>query len=179
LAQPLFGLTAAGLHFLFPYLAGRVNTLSRRNLRQMLRKAFAFNFLLVAIGAALLFAFGQRLLQTWAGAAIAQAAEPFFPIVIIGSALLGLSVTGTYALLALGKVRSVAWLSISAGVAMLLMMVWLLPLRGVQGLATARLFYGLFSLLLYIPLLRSLAGSRSSMPAACSTLSTLEEVSRP
>jgi len=179
LAQPLFGLTAAGLHFLFPYLAGRVNTLSRTNLRQILFKAFAFNLLLVAIGTALLLAFGQRLLQAWAGAAIAQTAAPFFPLVIIGSALLGLSVTGTYALLALGKVRSVAWLSISAGIAMLLMMVWLLPRSGVQGLAAARLFYGLFSLLLYVPLLRSLASRRSSTPAASFALSTLEEVSRP
>jgi O-antigen/teichoic acid export membrane protein len=178
LAQPLFGLTAAALHFLFPYLAGRVNTVSWANLRQMLRKAFAFNLLLVAIGTALLLAFGQRLLQVWAGAAIAQTAAPFFPLVIIGSALLGLSVTGTYALLALCKVRSVAWLSIVAGVAMLLMMSWLLPLRGVQGLATARLFYGLFSLLLYVPLLRSLASRRSSALAASSALSTLEEVSR-
>ena len=179
LAQPLFGLTAAGLHFLFPYLSGRVDTVSRATLQQTLRKAFAINLLIVAIGAALLLAFGQRLLQAWAGTAIAQTAAPFFPLVIIGSTLLGLSVTGTYALLALGKVRSVAWLSISTGVAMLLMMVWLLPRNGVQGLATARLFYGLSSLLLYVPLLRSLASRHSSTPAASSALSTLEEVSRP
>jgi O-antigen/teichoic acid export membrane protein len=179
LAQPLFGLTAAGLHFLFPYLAGRVDTFSRATLRQTLLKAFACNVLLVTIGAVLLFAFGQRLLQAWAGAAIVQTAAPFFPLVIIGSALLGLSVTGTYALLALGKVRSVAWLSIAAGVVMLLMMVWLLPRNGVQGLAAARLFYGLFSLLLYVPLLRNLASRRSSTLAASSALSALEEVSQP
>jgi O-antigen/teichoic acid export membrane protein len=179
LAQPLFGLTAAGLHFLFPYLAGRVDILSRTTLQQTLRKAFVCNFVLVAIGTILLLAFGQRLLLSLAGAAIAQTAAPFFPLVIIGSALLGLSVTGTYALLAFGKVRSVAWLSIGAGIAMLLMMVWFLPRSGVQGLATARLFYGLFSLLLYVPLLRSLASRRSSTPAASFALSTLEEVSRP
>jgi len=179
LAQPLFGLTAAGLHFLLPYLSGRVDNLSRATLKQTLRRAFGLNLLLVAIGTALLLAFGQRLLQAWAGAAIAQTAAPFFPLVIIGSALLGLNVTGTYALLALGKVRSVAWLSISAGIAMLLMMAWLLPRSGVQGLATARLFYGLFSLLLYVPLLRSLASRRSSTPVASCALTSLEEVSRP
>ena len=178
LAQPLFGLTAAGLHFLFPYLSGRVDNISRATLQRTLRKAFGLNLLLVAIGTALLLAFGQRLLQTWAGPAIAQTAAPFFPLVIIGSALLGLSVTGTYALFALGKVSSVALLSISAGIAMLLMMFWLLPRSGVQGLATARLFYGLFSLLLYIPLLHSLASRRSSKPLA-SALASLEEVSRP
>ena len=179
LAQPLFGLTAAGLHFLFPYLAGRVDTFSRATLKQTLRKAFAVNFLLVAIGTTFLLAFGQPLLHAWAGAAIAQTAAPFFPLIVIGSALLGLSVTGTYALLALGKVRYVAWLTIAAGVAMLLMMFWFLPRSGVQGLATARLFYGLFSLLLYVPLLRSLASRRSPTTAAASGLSILEEVSRP
>jgi O-antigen/teichoic acid export membrane protein len=176
LAQPLFGLTAAGLHFLFPYISGRVDTVSRSTLRRTLRKAFGVNLLLVSIGTALLLVFGQRLLHAWAGAAIAQTAAPFFPLVIIGSALLGLSVTGCYALLALGKVRSVAWLSIFAGVAMLLMMVWLLPRRGVQGLATARLFYGCFSLLLYIPLLRSLV-SRSPGPSVSPALTSLEEAS--
>ena len=179
LAQPLFGLTAAGLHFLFPYLSGRVDNVSRATLLRTLRKAFGLNLLLVVIGTALLLIFGQRILQVWAGAAIAQTAAPFFPLIIIGSALLGLSVTGTYALLALGKVRSVAWLSIFAGIAMLLMMVWLLPRCGVQGLATARLFYGLFSLLLYIPLLRGVASRRSSTPAVSTTLTSLEEVSRP
>jgi len=157
LAQPLFGLTAAGLHFLFPYLSGRVDNISRATLHRTLRKAFGLNLLLVAI---------------------AQTTAPFFPLVIIGSALLGLSVTGTYALFALGKVSSVALLSISAGIAMLLMMFWLLPRSGVQGLATARLFYGLFSLLLYIPLLHSLASRRSSKPLA-SALASLDEVSRP
>ena len=179
LAQPLFGLTAAGLHFLFPYLAGRVDTFSHTSLKQTLRQAFAVNFLLVAIGTTFLLAFGERLLRVWAGAAIAQTAAPFFPLVVIGSALLGLSVTGTYALLALGKVNTVAWLAITSGIAMLLMMFWLLPHSGVHGLATARIFYGLFSLLLYIPLLRSLASRRSLTTVAASGLSVLEEVSRP
>jgi len=178
LAQPLFGLTAAGLHFLFPYLSGRIDNVSRATLQRSLRNAFGLNLLLVAIGTALLLLFGQRILQVWAGPAIAQTAAPFFPLIILGSALLGLSVTGTYVLLALGKVRSVAWLSISAGIAMLLMMARLLPRNGVQGLATSRLFYGFFSLLIYIPLLRSLAGRRSSTPTV-SSLTTLEEVSRP
>lgn len=179
LAQPLFGLTASGLHFLFPYLAGRVDTFSGATLKQTLRKAFAANFLLVAIGTAFLLTFGQPLLHAWAGAAIAQTAAPFFPLIVIGSALLGLSVTGTYALLALGKVRYVAWLMIATGVAMLLMMFWFLPRSGVQGLATARLCYGLFSLLVYVPLLRSLASRRSPTTAAASRPSILEEVSRP
>jgi len=179
LAQPLFGLTAASLHFLFPYLAGRIETLSHTNLLQTLRKAFVANLLLVAIGAAFLLLFGQRLLQAWAGPAIAQTAAPFFPLVILGSALLGLSVTGTYALLALGNVRFVAWLNISVGFAMLVLMVWLLPYRGIQGLATSRLLYGLFSLLLYIPLLQKLAGRRTSTPLAATSHSLFEEASRP
>ena len=179
LAQPLFGLTAAGLHFLFPYLAGRVDTVSHTNLLQILRKAFVINLLLVAVGGAFLLLVGDRLLQAWAGPAIAQTAAPFFPLVILGSALLGLSVTGTYALFALGEVRFVAWLNISIGLAMLVLMVWLLPRKGIQGLATSRLLYGLFSLLLYIPLLQKLAVRRTSSPMADCSPSLLEETSRP
>jgi O-antigen/teichoic acid export membrane protein len=178
LAQPLFGLTAAGLHFLFPYLAGRANTVSHTNLLLTLRKAFFMNFLLVAIGAGLLLLYGKRLLQAWAGPEIAQTAAQFFPLVILGSALLGLSVTGTYALLALGSVRFVAWFNISFGVAMLVLMVGLLPRRGIQGLATSRLLYGLFSLLLYIPLLQKLTDRRTPAPLTGSANSLFEEGSR-
>jgi len=57
------------------------------------------------------------------------------------------------------------------------MMWWLLPHGGVHGLAFARLCYGSFSLLLYLPLIRSLVSGRSSA-AADGTFRELEEVSQ-
>jgi len=177
LAQPIFGLTASALHFLFPYLSGRVGTMSRTALKRELAMAFACNLLLVSTGTMLLLVFGDRMLRAWAGEAIAQAAAPIFPLIVLGSALLGLSVTATYAMLALGQVRTVTWFSLGGGVAMLLTMGWLLHHSGVQGLAIARLGYGSFSLLLYLPLLRSLNVRRVIAKPPAASLCELEEAS--
>jgi O-antigen/teichoic acid export membrane protein len=167
LSQPIFGLTASALHFVFPYLSGRVNTISSFDLKRAIALAFAANLLIVSAGVVLLLLFGDRILRAWAGEAIARQAAPIFSLVVIGSALLGLSVTGTYVMLALGRVRTVTWFSVAGGTAMLAMMWWLLPVGGMRGLAIARLCYGSFSLLLYLPLARSLmTDGRSTTPAS-------------
>jgi len=182
LTQPIYGLTASGLHFLFPYLAGRAGTLSSSELRRTLQRAFACNLLVVCMGTVLLLLFGTRILRVWAGEGIARSAAPVFPLIIAGSALLGLSVTGNYAMLALGRVRTAAWFNIAGGGAMLLMMGWFLRHSGVVGLGIDRLFYGLLSLLLYWPLLRILrhvgGGGRVMAIAAAMPLSEIEEVPR-
>ncbi len=157
LAQPLYGVTAAALHFLFPSIAGRLGTLTSAGLRHTLAKAFAANLLVVLCGAALLLTMGPRLLSTWAGAAMERAAAPVLPLIVVGTALLGLGVTGTYALLALGRVRAVSLIGVGGAVAMVLLMMWLLPVKGVYGLASARLVYGGLALLVYPPLLIMLA----------------------
>ncbi|HEY4356134.1 MAG TPA: oligosaccharide flippase family protein [Acidobacteriaceae bacterium] len=154
LAQPIFGFSAATLHFLFPYLSNRIGKISNAAFARSLLLAFGFNIVLVGVGSAVLLLFGQRILQLWAGAAIAQIASPILPVIVLGSALLGLSVTGTYAMFALGHVRLVSWLSIAGGVLMLLLMPVGLHRAGIHGLALTRLCYGGFSLLLYIPLFR-------------------------
>jgi len=65
-------------------------------------------------------------------------------------------VTGNYALLALGLVQPAAWINVSGGAIMLLLMWFLLHRSGVHGLAQARLGYGFLSLLVYLPLIRRL-----------------------
>ena len=166
LAQPIFGIAAAALHFLFPYLAGRVHTLAKSDMKRTIIRALLCNVLFVSAGAVLLKMFGILLLQKWAGQEIAQAAAPILPGIVLGSALLGLGVTGTYALLAFGRVRVVALLNIASGLAMLLAMLYLLPRFGVQGLVDARLCYGALALPLYLPLFRIFAGNPSRSPFA-------------
>jgi len=180
LAQPVFGLTASGLHFLFPYLSGRASAISRANLWRTVLKAFVCNLVLVAAASALLLGFGDRILHAWAGEAIAQAAAPIFPLIVLGSSLLGLSVTGSYALLALGSARSVALLSLAGGAVMLVTMVWLLPHSGVRGLAIARLCYGSFALLTYAPLIRRLSSGRriAAKRASIAAILDFEEASQ-
>ncbi len=156
LAEPLFGLTASGLSFLFPYLSERSSRLSQDALRNTVRKAFLCNFAIVGAGMGLLLVAGNDLLQLWAGRTIAQSAAPILPFIVIGSALSGLSVTGVYAAQALGLFRVTALINLASRAALLLLMLYLLHRGGVRGLAAARLLYGAAALLVYVPLARRL-----------------------
>lgn len=153
MAQPLYGFAASGLHFLFPYLTQKRVTASTGALRRAVLLAFLANLLLVAVGTAVLLLFGSRVLHAWGGDAISRGAARIFSPIVWSSALLALNVTGTYAMLALGRVRTVTWLNLGGGVAMMLLIVGLLPHYGGFGVAMARLCYGPITLLLYIPLL--------------------------
>ncbi|WP_158789154.1 lipopolysaccharide biosynthesis protein [Granulicella sp. L46] len=165
-AQPVFGLTASGLHFLFPYLSGRVGTLPNAALKRTLLKAFVVNALLVASGAGLLILCGNRLIRLWAGSAVANSAKEIFVPIVLGSALMGLSVTGTYAMQALGLFRTVAVVSLGGRAAMLPVMIYLLHHAGLRGLAAARVCYGLIALIVYLPLVRELGNTRKGMSSA-------------
>jgi O-antigen/teichoic acid export membrane protein len=125
-------------------------------MKRTLLKVFACNLLLVVSGTAFLLFFGDRLIRLWAGPAVALSATPVLAPIVVGSALMGLSVTGTYALQALGQFRTVAYISLAGKAAMLMVMIYLMHRHGLQGLATARLYYGAVALLVYLPLLRQL-----------------------
>jgi len=165
-AQPVFGLTASGLHFLFPYLSGRAGTLPNAALKRTLLKAFIVNLLLVVCGAALLVLSGGRLIRLWAGPAVAASTKGIFIPIVLGSAFMGLSVTGTYAMQALGLFRTVAFISLGGRAAMLVLMIYLLHHMGLRGLATARVCYGLIALIVYLPLLRELGITKKESRSA-------------
>jgi O-antigen/teichoic acid export membrane protein len=172
MAQPIFGFAASGLHFLFPYLSNRSASMSPAALRRSLLIAFAFNLVFVAVSAGALLLLGNRILYTWAGTEIARSAAPIMPVIVWSSALLGLNVTATYALLALGRVRIVTGFNLASGAIMLLLMIYLTPRFGIEGIAFARLSYALVSLLLYIPLL----GHFSGRPASQGNMRALQPV---
>jgi O-antigen/teichoic acid export membrane protein len=161
-AHPIYGLTASALNFLFPYLSGRASTHTRAELMSTLLKAFACNAVLVALPAALLLIFGKQLIRIWAGPSVAESAAQILPPIVLGSAFVGLGVTGTYALQALGLFRTVAFISLAGRTAMLMLMVVMLHHSGLQGLATSRLFYGSIALLVYLPLLQELRRGRAA-----------------
>jgi O-antigen/teichoic acid export membrane protein len=147
-AEPLFGLTASGLSFLFPHMSGRGGL----ELRRSLIKAVGCNLLLVAAGTALLLACASPFLSRWVGPAMAAQARPLLLPVLFGAALSGLSVTGVYAMQALERFRAVAFISLLSRAALLGCMVALLRRYGVEGLAWSRLLSGVASLLIYLPL---------------------------
>lgn len=160
-AQPIFGLSASGLHFLFPYLSGRMSTISSAGLKRTVLKAFCCNLVLVACSAAALLLLGNRLIRLWAGTAVAHIAAGILTPVVLGTALMGLSVTGTYAMQALGRFREVALISMACRATMLLMMILMLRHMGLQGLAMSRLCYGSAALLVYLPLMRQLTAGKT------------------
>ncbi len=176
MAQPISGFAASGLHFLFPYLSNRSASMSPAALRRPLLIAFAFNLGFVAVSAGALLLFGNRILHAWAGADIARSAAPIMPVIVWSSALLGLNVTASYALLALGRVRLVTGFNLASGVIMLLLMFRLTPRFGIQGIAFARLSYALVSLLLYIPLLGHFSGKPASQGNMRALLPIKEEL---
>jgi O-antigen/teichoic acid export membrane protein len=173
-AHPIFALPAAGLNFLFPYISARASTIPGSKMKRVLLKAFICNLLLVAFGAGILLLAGDRLIRIWAGPAVALSAAPILPPIVLGSALMGLSVTGTYAMQALGHFRTVAYLSLAGKASMLLLMVDLLHRHGLPGLALSRLCYGAVALLVYLPLLRLLNNGTEKERRISLTVAPLE-----
>lgn len=167
-SQPIHGLTASGLQFLFPYFSRRVGNSSPASLRRTIALAFACNALLVACGAAGLLLIGNRLITIWAGAAVAHQASEILPIVVLGASLMGLSVTGVYALCAFGDFRTAAIISLGSRAALLVLMAILVQRGGVLGLAACRVVYGVAALAVYPPLMRRLTADRDSTTTGAS-----------
>jgi len=152
LTQPIYGIAAAALHFLFPHLAANSGHGSRRSLLRPILGTFAANFCFVAAALAVLLAYGETILRMWAGPAVAREAASVLPMTALGAALSALSVTGCYSLVALGRPRAVTLLTILGGLAMAAALALLVPRYGLAGIALSRLLPGILSLLAYIPL---------------------------
>jgi O-antigen/teichoic acid export membrane protein len=152
LSQPIYGITAAGLHFFFPRISMQYAVNDAPKLRRTVFTAVLINWIAVAIGTSVLLFLGDRILHIWGGAAIARAGAAILPVILCSTALSALSVAGSYGMLAMGRVQVVTWLNVAAALLMLLGMLWLLPRNGIQGMAIARLVYGPITLGVYVPL---------------------------
>lgn len=152
IAQPVYGLTASGLHFLFPYIAfqGATNTPSK--LRRIVLGAVFANVLLVAVGVGMLLAFSGPLLKILATDMVARDCANLLPVVIAASGVLALTVSGTYAMLALGYVRTLVVFNVAACLVMFVVMLLFLSRSGVWAVVDARLAFALVASLIYLPL---------------------------
>jgi O-antigen/teichoic acid export membrane protein len=148
-AQPIHGLIAAGLHFLFPHLSARLARASAPELRRVVLSALQLNALAAAGLCIPLVFFSNTILRLWMGEPFASRTWPLLSIIALGFGLLALNVTGHYTLLALAQVRLVAMLNLAGGAAMLLVMFFLIPRFGLTGAAMGRLVYGPITLLMY------------------------------
>ena len=162
MAQPIYGIVAAGLHFLFPYLAGLPMTKSNSILKKAVFSALALNVAFVVVGTTTVLLLGHAVLYMWVGASVAEESVKILSPIVWGFALMGLNVTGYYTMLALGQVRTVTVLGIAGGAAMVSLMALLLPKMGIMGLVLARLSYGAISLLVYPFMLFVLSSNNKS-----------------
>jgi O-antigen/teichoic acid export membrane protein len=173
-AQPIHGLIASGMHFLFPHLSTRYSIDPISEIRRKVISALKVNAILVVALCLPILAFGRHLLSIWIGPAFEQAPQQVLPIIACGFALLGMNVTAHYALLAVGQVKVVTYLNLLAGIIMLLWMVFLVPSHGLQGAAWARFAYAPITCLAYLQLYRVMWRHKqhtpmSQSPAALAT----------
>lgn len=152
LSQPIYGITAAGLHFLVPRISIQHTLRDWMALRRTVFLGLCANALMVALGTTVLLLFGGTILRIWGGEGIARIGKPVLPLIVWGTALPALTVSGAYSMLVLDRVRTVALLSLIAGATMLLSVPWLLARYGFVGMAYARMIYGPITLCVYIPL---------------------------
>jgi O-antigen/teichoic acid export membrane protein len=148
-AQPIHGLLAAGLHFLFPHLSARLATTPAGELNRLVRAMFRFNGLAAVLFCVPMVLLSKPILHVWMGAAFASANWPVLSIIALSFGFLSLNVTAHYALLALAHVRLVAVLNLLGGGAMILVMSLLASRLGLTGAAAGRLLYGPITLLMY------------------------------
>jgi O-antigen/teichoic acid export membrane protein len=164
-AQPIHGLLAAGLHFLFPHLSARLSTAPAAQLRGVVHTVFRLNVIAAIVMCIPVVVFSRLILRLWMGPVFATKTWPVLSIIALSFGFLALNVTGHYTLLALAQVRLVAVLNLLGGAAMLITMFLLAPRLGLPGAAIGRLLYGPITLLMYFRLHKLLAppvGEQSS-----------------
>ena len=169
LTQPIYGIAASGLHFLFPYLAGHTEESGWNRIKRSVVLATLLNGAFVTVALVLMIVFGTRILLLWGGPIVASIGAPLLPTITWTAALPAFAVTGTYALLAIGRPRSVAALHVAGGLAMIVALPLLSPHLGLAGIAYSRLAFGVAVSAVYIPLyfnLKSKADTRRLHPDA-------------
>lgn len=173
-AQPIHGLVAAALHFLFPHLSARLSTAPAPQLRHLIASIFRLNAVAAIAMCVPIVLFSKFILTLWMGAAFASGAWMVLSIVALSFGLLSLNVTAHYTLLALAHVRLVAALNLLGGAAMLAVMFLLAPKFGLPGAAAGRLMYGPVTLLMYARLRNLLTTPAAEAPSAFASVATAE-----
>ena len=155
IAQPLCGITGSALGFLFPFLSQKASTASVAAVRMTVAKAFTINLVLVSAGLISTLVLGKVFLNRWVGASVGTQASMYLLPVALGSAFVGASVTGIFALQAVRAFRTLSVLLLTTRAISVIAMLILLAHFGARGLATARLVAGAGALLVYIPTWRA------------------------
>jgi O-antigen/teichoic acid export membrane protein len=149
-AQPIHGLIAAALNFLFPHISSRHEAGDYASSRRLFRVAMPMNALIAVALSLPLILFSNRFLTLWMGAEFARNGHLLLTLLAASFGLLALTVVPHYTLLALGKVKFVSSLNVATGLLLLLVMFLILPRTGMLGAGVCRLMYSGLLVLLYL-----------------------------
>ena len=163
-AQPIHGISSAGLHFLFPHLSTRHTSEPATALRRVIASALWLNLVLALALTLPVALFGKALLRFWIGAAFVSATGPTLVLLAVGFGLLAMNVTAHYTMLALGQIRYLTYVNLAVGAATILLVSVLTRHWGMSGAAAARLLYGPFTWVMYLKI-RSLLPESGPSPA--------------
>ena len=171
LSQPIYGVAAAGLHFLFPRISVQHALEDDSGVRRTVLLGLLANLVVVALGASAVLAFGPAILRRWGGLELAKNCAMILPVIVWSTAFAALGVAGGYSMLALGRARTLTIFILAGGVLMTFSM-WSLAARvGLEGMAWSRMLYGPITCLVYLPLLMLLRDGRkgSSLSSLAAT----------
>jgi O-antigen/teichoic acid export membrane protein len=157
ISQPIHGLIAAGLHFLFPHISARLSVVPGAQIDSIASSAMKLNLLATLVLCLPLVLFSRFVLRIWLGPAFARQTSTLLSVIALSFGFLALNVTGHYILLASGQVRLVSLLNLAGAATALFMMAVLAPRFGLIGAAVARLSYGPITWIMYYRLRSVLA----------------------
>jgi O-antigen/teichoic acid export membrane protein len=172
--QPIHGVVASGLHFLFPYLSTRVANAEPVAIRRSIKRALRWNILFALLLSAPLAIFSRPFLTLWMGKGFATQAWLALTFLSVAAGLLAINVTLHYSLLAVGCIRHVVVLNLIAGGVMLALMAILIPRFGIVGSALGRIVYGPVTWLMYSKLNGVLRNPLTLSQPASTTVATAE-----
>jgi O-antigen/teichoic acid export membrane protein len=172
--QPIHGIVASGLHFLFPNLSTRVANDEPAAIQTVIKRALGWNLLFALVLSTPLIFFSRPFLALWMGKEFAAHASPTMALLSVAAGLLALNVTLHYSLLAMGYIRYVALVNMVAGAAMLGLMMFLIPRFGIVGAAIGRIVYGPVTWLMYLKLNSAMRNLQLFSQPAATTVAAAE-----
>jgi O-antigen/teichoic acid export membrane protein len=172
--QPIHGIVASGLHFLFPHLSAKMANAEPVAVQRSIKRALGWNLVLALLLSTPLTLYSRNFLTFWMGKGFAAHAWLALGLLSVASGLVALNVALHYSLLAMGCIRNVAVLNLIAGGAMLTVMALLIPRFGIVGAALGRLVYGPVTWLMYLKLNDALRPPHIVSKPASATAATAE-----
>lgn len=151
LTQQIHAISAAGTSVLLPQLSRRSKTESVSAIARAVSKLYALMICAIVLTAVLFAVFGRDILQLWLRLPVSTETVELFRYLTVAFAVLALNVVPHFVLLAVGHARLVATSNIAAGAISCVLMLWLTPLAGTDGVGYAKIAYGLITTAILVP----------------------------